>query len=58
MRFHAPHPVRVEEDVWRQPRVRERHVLCWPEARQDALLAVARRELVSGDGVAVDPVIR
>mmetsp|Transcript_24694 Transcript_24694/g.57511 ORF Transcript_24694/g.57511 Transcript_24694/m.57511 type:complete len:486 (-) Transcript_24694:2193-3650(-) len=43
--------VRVEEDVWREARLTEGHVLRRPQPRQDALLPVPRRELVAGHRV-------
>mmetsp|Transcript_29419 Transcript_29419/g.73543 ORF Transcript_29419/g.73543 Transcript_29419/m.73543 type:complete len:678 (+) Transcript_29419:260-2293(+) len=47
--------VRVEQDVGRDARLGERHVLRRPQPRHHALLPVARRELVAGDRVAVVP---
>mmetsp|Transcript_48343 Transcript_48343/g.151932 ORF Transcript_48343/g.151932 Transcript_48343/m.151932 type:complete len:203 (+) Transcript_48343:526-1134(+) len=45
--------VRVEQDVGRDARLGEGHVLCGPQPREHALLAVARRKLVARDGIAV-----
>mmetsp|Transcript_152841 Transcript_152841/g.266404 ORF Transcript_152841/g.266404 Transcript_152841/m.266404 type:complete len:366 (-) Transcript_152841:1441-2538(-) len=42
----------IEHDIWCDAALRERHVLCWPEATHHALLAVSRGELVPDDWIA------
>mmetsp|Transcript_36434 Transcript_36434/g.80059 ORF Transcript_36434/g.80059 Transcript_36434/m.80059 type:complete len:323 (-) Transcript_36434:147-1115(-) len=54
-RHPAGETVRVEENVWGDARLRKRHVLRRPQPRHDAFLPVARRELVTRDGVAPVP---